>query len=189
MLTRWMNPEAVSQVLRTMDNSLQNFTDSLGEERQECCWALTGSRTIQIPHPLNSCSSELGSGPGAMIHLPWEHPGNAESQALPWSATFPDPLSLCIYTLQLDKHSPLTHSCSKPLVDSGGWSLAWYYIDQRQSPKEPESGPAKQNFEWITEMKKWIKWRNGSGLWKWSPISLNSHQDPWRKKIKQAPVS
>lgn len=84
MLTRWMNPAAVNQVLRTMDNSLQNFTELLGEERQ-CCWALTGSRTIQIPHPLNCCSSELGSGPGAMIHLPWEHPGNAESQALPWS--------------------------------------------------------------------------------------------------------
>lgn len=157
MLTRWMNPAAVNQVLRTMDNSLQNFTELLGEERQ-CCWALTGSRTIQTPHPLNCCSSDLGSGPGAMIHLPWEHPGNEEPQALPWSliCNIPGSPSLRIYTLQLEKHSPVTHSCSQPLIDSGGWSLAWYYIDQRQRPKEPERGPAKWNFEWITEMKKWI---------------------------------
>lgn len=34
MLTRWMNPAAVNQVLRTIDNSLENFTELLEEERQ-----------------------------------------------------------------------------------------------------------------------------------------------------------
>lgn len=34
MLTRWRNPAAVNKVLRTMDNSLENFTELLGEERQ-----------------------------------------------------------------------------------------------------------------------------------------------------------
>lgn len=34
MPTRWMNPAAVNQVLRTMANSLENFTELLEEERQ-----------------------------------------------------------------------------------------------------------------------------------------------------------
>lgn len=34
MLTRWMNPAAVNQVLSTIDNSLENFTELLEEERQ-----------------------------------------------------------------------------------------------------------------------------------------------------------
>ena len=44
----------------------------------------------------------------------------------------------------------------KTLGSFWGMIPSLIHIDQRQSPKEPESGPAKQNFEWITEMKKWI---------------------------------
>lgn len=34
MLTRWMNPAAVNQVLRIMANSLENFRELLEEEGQ-----------------------------------------------------------------------------------------------------------------------------------------------------------
>lgn len=51
VLTKWMNPAAVNQVLRMIDNSLENFTELLGGERQ----GVGGFRQVPEPHKCLTC--------------------------------------------------------------------------------------------------------------------------------------
>ena len=120
MLTRWMNPAAVNQVLRTIDNSLENFTELLEEERQ------TAVGFWQVPENTNTSSSEI-----LLLKVWFMDPKQYTYPGVYLKCGIPGPtshLQICSvarssasfrYTLELKMHSskadPVTHTCSKSL--------------------------------------------------------------------------